>query len=149
MNCDTQSPLRVLALDLEGTLISNAISCFPRPGLHAFLDFCEDHFHRVVLFTTVPETRGRSILDTLIAEGAAPPWLRQIEFVSWSGAIKDLRFIHDAQADDVLLVDDHEGYVHAEQRAQWVPILTFAAPYPDTDRELMRVTEEVRARLGI
>lgn len=27
----------VLALDLEGTLISNAMSQIPRPGLHAFL----------------------------------------------------------------------------------------------------------------
>lgn len=147
MNSGTQS--LVLALDLEGTLISNAVSCFPRPGLRAFLDFCRDHFHRVVLFTTVPELRGRPILDMLIAEGAAPPWLRHISFVSWSGAIKDLRFIDGAQADGVILVDDYEGYVHAEQRAQWVPILTFGTPYPDTDDELMRVTEELRTRLCI
>jgi hypothetical protein len=28
----------ILALDLEGTLISNAISQIPRPGLHCFLE---------------------------------------------------------------------------------------------------------------
>jgi len=138
---------RVLALDLEGTLISNAMSCFPRPGLRAFLDFCGAHFERVVLFTTIAETRGRPILDLLVAEGAAPLWLRDIEFVAWSGPIKDLRFVRDAEVGDAILVDDLESYVHPEQRAQWMPIAQFAAPYPDSDCELARVAEELRKRL--
>jgi hypothetical protein len=143
---DTDKPIRVLALDLEGTLISNAVSCFPRPGLYAFLDFCRAQFPRVVLFTTVPEARVRPILDALVAEGTAPAWLPQIECVSWSGPIKDLRFISDVAADEALLVDDLESYVHPQQRAQWVPIALFAAPYPETDRELTRLTEELRRR---
>jgi hypothetical protein len=143
---DTEKAIGVLALDLEGTLISNAVSCFPRPGLYAFLEFCRDHFPRVVLFTTVPEARVRPILDTLVAEGTAPSWLSQIECVSWSGPIKDLRFIGNVEADHALLVDDLESYVHPQQRAQWVPIALFAAPYPQTDRELTRVTEELHRR---
>jgi hypothetical protein len=30
----------VVALNLEGTLISNAISAFPRPGLKLFIEMC-------------------------------------------------------------------------------------------------------------
>ena len=51
------TPLHVLALDLEGTLISNAMSCIPRPGLFAFLEGCREMFARVVLFTAVLEAR--------------------------------------------------------------------------------------------
>jgi len=34
----------ILALDLEGVLITNAISQFPRPGLRQFLTQCEEMF---------------------------------------------------------------------------------------------------------
>jgi hypothetical protein len=37
----------VIALDLEGTLISNAVSQFPRPGLYSFLEYCSKNFCRV------------------------------------------------------------------------------------------------------
>jgi hypothetical protein len=59
----------------------------------------------------------RAILDVLVAEGTAPPWLRKIERVTWSGPIKDLRFISGAATEHALLVDDMESYVHPEQRA--------------------------------
>jgi NLI interacting factor-like phosphatase len=143
----TASNITVLALDLEGTLISNAVSCFPRPGLRPFLEFCHAHFRRVVIFTTVPEPRGRSILAALADEGMAPAWIREVEFVRWTGKVKDLRFIEGAETAGVLLVDDLEAYVHRDQRAQWILIEQFAAPYPESDRELMRVTEELRRRL--
>jgi hypothetical protein len=40
------SALDVLALDLEGTLISNTVSCVVRPGLGVFLERChEDAIH--------------------------------------------------------------------------------------------------------
>jgi hypothetical protein len=149
VNHNIERRFQVIALDLEGTLISNAMSCFPRPGLSAFLDFCHTHFQRVVLFTAVAERRGRPILDVLIGEGSAPGWVRQIGFVSWSGDHKDLRFISGVEVDNVLLVDDLESYVHPDQLAWWVPIAPFVAPYRDTDRELLRVTEELRRRLGL
>jgi hypothetical protein len=47
------------------------------------------------------------------------------------------------------VVDDLGSYVHSEQCEQWVPIAPFAAPYLDTDRELARVTEVLRMRLGL
>jgi trehalose-6-phosphatase len=50
-------PMRptILALDLEGTLISNAISQIPRPGLVRFLNDMQSQFDRLVMFTTVSD----------------------------------------------------------------------------------------------
>ena len=45
--------IKVLALDLERTLISDAMNREPRPGLFSFLQFCVQHFERVILFTSV------------------------------------------------------------------------------------------------
>jgi hypothetical protein len=137
---------RILALDLEGTLISNAMSCFPRPGLRAFLEGCHGNFQRVVVFTAVAEKRVRPILDVLVDEASAPSWFRTVEIVAWTGEVKDLRFIGGCDPVEVLLVDDLESYVHPEQRAQWVPIVPFVAPYPETDRELERVMRRLVER---
>ena len=49
--------IRVIALDLEGTLISNAHSQIPRPVLYRFLDTCHALVGRVVMCTTVSELR--------------------------------------------------------------------------------------------
>jgi hypothetical protein len=62
----------VLALDLEGTPISNAMSQIPRSGLFAFLERCRALFPRVVMFTTVKEERFSQDCDPLVAEGTAP-----------------------------------------------------------------------------
>lgn len=136
-----------LALDLEGTLISNAMSCFPRPGLASFLDLVTARFERVVLYTAVAEARVRPILQILVDEGSAPSWFAGIENVAWSGEHKDLRLIPGAVVAQTLLVDDLPVYVHPEQRSQWVPINPFAAPYPDDDRELEGVGRELIRRL--
>lgn len=37
----------IIALDLEGTLISNAVTQFPRPGLRTFIDECADYVQPV------------------------------------------------------------------------------------------------------
>ena len=47
---------KVLALDFEGTLVSNAISLFPRPCLYKFLEFCKINFGRIVIFTYVKQS---------------------------------------------------------------------------------------------
>ena len=62
----------IIALDLEGTLISNAVSQFPRPGLYSFLEYCHQNFHRVVIFTAVNELKFRQIAKTLIQQNKAP-----------------------------------------------------------------------------
>lgn len=143
-------PIRVLALDLEGTLLSNAISCFPRPGLHDFLQFCRSRFPRVVLFTSVPEPRARKITSLLAAEGSAPNWFALIEYVSWpigNGGLKDLRLIRGVSPAEVLLVEDQSACVHPEQKNRWVPVAEFLPPFTQDDRELERVRGVLLGRI--
>lgn len=71
----------VIALDLEGTLISNAVSQIPRPGLWQFLEGCRSLAVRVVIFTAVSEDRFRAIAERLVEDGLAPPWFSGIEYV--------------------------------------------------------------------
>jgi hypothetical protein len=81
----------ILALDLEGTLISNAISQIPRPGLYRFLEEVQTLFDQLTMFTTVPEDRFRSIAALLAREGSAPAWFVELPYIRWSGKTKDLR----------------------------------------------------------
>ena len=135
----------ILALDLEGTLISNAVSQFPRPGLRDFLDFCLGAFERVVIYTAVDEGRTRRILALLAAEGHGPPELAELEIVRWSGKQKDLSFVSEDWR-QVLLVDDREDYVVPSQRSQWIPIFEFTGRA--SDGELPRVASELWKHLS-
>ncbi|WP_217481356.1 NIF family HAD-type phosphatase [Achromobacter piechaudii] len=112
------------------------MSQIPRPGLLNFLERCRELLPRIVVFTTVNESRFRAIADLLIQEHAAPAWFAQLEYVSWAGATKDLALIPNAAAEDCLLLDDFEAYVHPGQHAQWICIESFAHPYEASDTEL-------------
>jgi hypothetical protein len=142
-----RKPLRptVLALDLEGTLISNAMSQIARPGLHAFLERCRELFPRTVMFTTVKEPRFRDIARLLVSDGLAPTWFADIEYVHWQGATKNLAFIPGGDLATIVLVDDFEQYVHPGQEPQWLQIEEFAHPYSDTDTGLAAVLEKLEA----
>lgn len=141
-------PPVVIALDLEGTLISNAVSQIPRPHLHAFARFCCERFARIVLFTAVPGDRCHQILATLTDEGVLPrAFVERCEHVSWSGPYKDLRFVEGADPRAVLLVDDQEPCVHPEQRDRWIAVHEFAPPYPASDDGLERLMEILTTRL--
>lgn len=138
-----------MALDLEGTLISNAMSQIPRPGLFEFLSRCYELFARVVIFTTVKEERFRSIARLLVEEKFAPPWFAHIEYVNWHGQTKDLRFIPESEPHDALLVDDFEIYVHPGQEGQWLQIDFFDYPYEATDTgldKMMKILEQLDQR---
>jgi len=138
----------VLALDLEGTLISNAMSQIPRPGLFAFLERCQALFPRVVMFTTVKEDRFRQIASLLVSEKSAPPWFANVEYVTWEGKTKDLGFIPRASVAEVLLVDDFEIYIQAGQESQWVKVDYFDYPYDENDTGLVKVLRALERRLG-
>jgi hypothetical protein len=138
----------VLALDLEGTLISNAVSQIARPGLFNFLTRCMELVPRVVMFTTVPERRFREVAMLLVQEGQAPEWFADLEYVSWSGPTKDLNFIHGTEVREALLVDDFEAYVHPGQEQQWVPVDHFDYPYRDTDTGLAEALNVLDQKLG-
>jgi hypothetical protein len=137
----------ILALDLEGTLISNAVTQFPRPGLRTFLNECRSLFPRVVAFTTVKEPRFRAIASMLVEEGTAPAWFQSIEYVQWAGPTKDLASVQGARPEQVLLLDDCADYVHLGQEPQWVPIDQFAPPYSPSDRGLAAALVAIKQRL--
>lgn len=131
-----------LALDLEGTLISNAVSQIPRPGLREFLAFCFERFERVVIFSAVSRPRVEAVLRQLDADGALPQGVSQaLDIVDWSGPYKDLRFIEGTSPKRALLVDDLASYVHPDQRDRWIPIPPFVSPYPDDDNALEALRE--------
>ncbi len=133
-----------LALDLEGTLISNAVSQIPRPGLGAFLAACARMFERIVIYTSVPETRFRSIAAELVARREAPAWFARIDYVRWEGPYKRPGFVQGGRPGEVVLLDDQEAYVHPDDRGFWVRIAPFEYPYSPDDRGL----EEALAALA-
>ena len=137
----------VLALDLEGTLISNAMSQIPRPGLFEFLSRCHELFSRVVIFTTVDEARFRNIARLLVEEMLVPRWFADIEYITWHGETKDLTFIPRASLQDTLLVDDFEKFVHPGQESQWLQVEYFDYPYLISDTGLAKMTRILEERI--
>lgn len=131
--------IKVLALDLEGTLISNAVSQIARPHLYEFLTRCDELVRRLVMFTTVEEFRFRAIASSLVKEKVAPRWFAEIEYIHWSGEYKDLSFISNSLLEEILLVDDYEGYIHPDQKNRWIFIPQFSHPYSSTDNELLNL----------
>lgn len=148
-NTGRMNHFTILALDLEGTLISNAMSQIPRPGLFTFLERCRELFPRVVMFTTVNEDRFRMIARLLVEENVAPPWFSEMEYVTWKGQTKDLACIPDANVQKTLLVDDFEVYVHPGQELQWVKVDYFDYPYDAQDAGLLKVLDVLEQRLGL
>jgi hypothetical protein len=137
-----------IALDLEETLISNAVSQFPRPGLFTY---CRQNFvsvasrfeNRLVIFTAVNEVRFRSIARTLAEAGDVPAWFVDLEYINWHGLYKDLSFIPHATIDRTILIDDLIEYIHPDRKDRWLDIPGYDYPYPDDDRELDRMLEKL------
>jgi len=140
------TPPHVLALDLEGTLISDAKSRIPRPGLFQFLECCAELFPRIVAFTAVNEEDFRVIARQLAANGNTPPWFADIEYIRWHGGIKNLAFISGIQPCEAVLADDFAEFAHPEQRAQFVKVKHFEHPFSETDSGLLRLLRLLKAR---
>ncbi|WP_349999101.1 NIF family HAD-type phosphatase [Stenotrophomonas lacuserhaii] len=138
----------ILAMDLEGTLISNAVSQIPRPGLFQFLEEVNELFDRLVVYTTVPEPKFRKLAYLLVAEGCAPRWFAQLHYTEWSGYTKDLSRV-SPNPDSTLLLDDYGAYVHPGQADCWVQVPLFGAPYHEHDRGLEAALDVIRARLDM
>jgi hypothetical protein len=131
--------IKVIALDLEGTLISNAMSQIPRPGLKDFLELCHSITQRTVIYTTVKEEKFREIARCLINEGHAPDWFSSAEYINWQGNTKDLKFISDANLNSTVLIDDCEIYIEPSQKHNWVNIKQFEPPYSSNDKALISI----------
>jgi hypothetical protein len=138
-----------LALDLEGTLITDAISCFVRPGVRPFLDWCARAFTRIVIYSAVPDHYLHQVVEILVEEEDAPAWLAGVAFfhpVERNGTkVKDLDVL--GRAGTAVIVDDYEGYILERQKPWWVGILQFT-PHDDceSDRELENVRREIERR---
>jgi hypothetical protein len=129
--------VKVLAIDLEQTLIDDALNIRPRPGLLDFLIFCHKRFDRVAIFTTVEESEAREVVEDLAHRGHIPSELAdRFEYIDWAGEHKDLTFISNTTPEEVLLVDDDAGWVRPDQRSQWIAIKAWNG---GADSELARV----------
>ena len=140
--------LTTIALDIEGTLISNAVSQFPRPGLFAFLEFCRGSFDHIFIYTAVRDETCVPIVRTLIDDGFAPEWFAEIPFVQWDRFVKNLDNVPGCSNVECLLLDDNRDYVVDSQLDQWIEIDKFQSPYPHTDTELQRVQSVIADRLS-
>lgn len=141
--------IKAIALDLEGTLITNAVSILPRPGLYDFLEFCRQTFEMVTVFTAVTRSRVEAIIRLLVEEGSVPGWTAEIPIVDWEGRLKDLCFIEGFEPREILIVDDQAGYIVPEQTSQWIPIREYSMLYPEDDGELLRIRQVIeQKRLG-
>ena len=136
----------MIALDLEASLIDNAISGLPRPGLRTFIEFCMDSFERVALLTTVEESAAREVLYSLADSGEIPEAFAAVEYINWQGEYKDLRYANDIAPENILFVDDDEKWVHPEQTAQWIPIKPWHGDADDAELTIMR--QVIRERIG-
>ena len=115
--------IKVLALDLERTLITNSINRLPRPGLYQFLEFCLESFEDVVIFTGTSNETASEVLEELTKKGIIPPdFITRTKIIDWEGEYKDLRFIKGYSPDEILILDDDEDYILPEQKSQWIPI---------------------------
>jgi hypothetical protein len=142
-------PIRVLALDLERTLLSDALHREPRPGLYDFLLFCCDRFERVVLFTSVNKPQALAALQECANQGHVPQeFMDRLEYVEWEGMYKDLRFVPNATTSEVLIVDDDGGWIRADQQQQWIGIAEYD-PYlvKGEDQEFVRVRRVLEERI--
>lgn len=138
----------VLALGMEGTLISESMSQIARPGLYAFLSRCRELFPRIVIFTTINEPCFRDMARLLVDEGSAPDWFAAVEYVTWRGRTKDLQFIPHIQWQQALLLDDYVRQVHPGQESHYLQVDFFGFPFDEADTGLATVLGMLEQRLS-
>ncbi|WP_150912547.1 NIF family HAD-type phosphatase [Marinobacter halotolerans] len=135
----------LLCLDLEGTLISNAISQIPRPGLYNFLTevavLCD-----LVLYTSVSEDRAQAIQRMLVCEEVAPTWFANLDIIRPAGTLKPKSA---CGREDAFLLDDQEGVIAPGEHNWWIRINEYLPPYYEDDRALHRVLGEIEIRIRL
>ncbi len=142
MSYRTRRPL--LCLDMEGTLISNAVSQIPRPGLHGFLEsvsrICD-----LALYTSVSQERLKSIQDLLIQEKVVPSWFKDLPTFQPVGTVK---FKVTCGRNDAVLLDDQAAVIAPGEWDWWIPMKEFSPPYSMEDRGLAEALADIKARLS-
>ncbi len=130
---------KVVALDLEGTLISSAVRPVPRPYLNHFLSYCMKTFNNVVIYSSVKKERVDSVWSELFVQGFIPEELREIKSVHWKGRYKNLKFIKGFEPKQIVLIDDTEAWIEPSQKSQWIKIKQWSYPFSNNDQELKRI----------
>lgn len=130
-----------LALDLEGTLVSNAVSLFARPGLHDFLDWTATRFEQRYLYTAVTKHRAEHSLEVLARHGDVPRSFSAVPVVELFGTWKDLRVI-DPELGHLLLLDD-QAVIEPTQLDRWVSIPSWDAPHAGDDGGLAGARQDL------
>ncbi|WP_417532176.1 NIF family HAD-type phosphatase [Marinobacter lipolyticus] len=142
MKKENRRPL--LCLDLEGTLISNAVSQIPRPGLYPFLEraavLCD-----LMLYTSVSRQRVDSIRHLLIEEQVVPAWFADLPIIHPTDTVK---YKNRCGRSHAFLLDDQAAVVAAGEEDWWVPIEEFSPPYSEQDCELVKTLEKIQSRLS-
>lgn len=139
----------LICLDLEGTLISNAVSQIPRPHLASFLNEAEK-LGRLVLYTSVSHSRTVEIQRLLVSEGTAPSWFIELESLHPEGTVKPIQVAqaHSPECLHYWLVDDQERCIKAGEGDWWIEVKEFMPPYDVNDSELRRVAEVLKDKVS-
>jgi hypothetical protein len=136
----------MVCLDLEGTLISNAVSQIPRPHLSEFLHGLSE-FADIVLFTSVSEERTKAIKTLLTEEKCVPEWFKNLRSLHPKGTVKKKALVPNKQDyETLLLVDDQSTVVDAGEDDWFVQINEFLPPYSQDDRELLSTLAHIKQR---
>jgi hypothetical protein len=142
---------RLFCVDLEGTLISNAVSQIPRPGLFSFLEFLRQHGD-LVLYTSVSPGRTRDVQKLLVSERSAPEWFIDLDSLHPEpGKTKKYRSVAERYQSDKLeyyLIDDQFTCVDESEKDWWVLASEFLPPYRIDDFELAKVESHLLERMG-
>jgi hypothetical protein len=134
----------ILVLDIEGTLVSNASSVYPRPGLKDFLMESRELFHEIVIYSGISHLSYENVKSHLIENEFVPSWFSELRFFRMEGRYKDLLNIR-TEIQNVFIVDDMELFIHPEQKAHWIEIKPFQPPYPADDNKLFKVFNKLKA----
>lgn len=139
---------KIIALDFEGTLVSNMVSLFTRPRLYEFLEFCKTNFQRIVIFTFVDEPDFRKAAELLVNEKSVPEWFSLIEYINWKDSdysdnkrYKDLRCIPNSEINEIYIIDDIPQFIREEQKGQYIQIEPYYGPEEIEDFEFDRIIQ--------
>jgi len=135
----------LLCLDLEGTLISNAVSQIPRPGLYQFLErvaeICD-----LMIYSSVSAGRIDSIRELLVSEKHAPEWFLILPIIRPERTTKPKSACGRI---DAYLLDDQPGVIAPGENEWWIPIQEYLPPYSDCDTALKDALEAIETRVRL
>lgn len=133
----------LLCFDLEGTLLSNAVSQIPRPSLYPFREraiaLCD-----LMIYTSVSEQRVFAIQKLLVPENSAPIWFEALNVIRPAGTLKPKSACGH---DDAFLLDDQVSVIAPGEEDWSIQIPEFLPPYSDEDKALSEALPRLRKLL--